>query len=86
MTYKTERATVQNIRKLNKKIIQFIAQNALTNVSVTPPMPAFHERTNSGYTWDIVVKAKKRQDLLTIFDALDKQPQLHFDFDPISLL
>ena len=86
LTYKTERATIQNAQKLNKKIIQFIAQNALSNVSVTPPMPAFHERSNTGYTWDLVLKAKKRQDLLTIFDALDKQSQLHYDFDPISLL
>ena len=82
LTYKTERSAVQNIRQLHRKIIQ--AQ--LPNVSVTPPMPAFHEHTNSGYTWDIVVKAKKRQDLLTIFDSLDKTPQLHYDFDPISLL
>ncbi len=86
LTYKTERATTQNARKLNKKIIQFIAQNTLTNVSVTPPMPAFHERSNSGYTWDIVIKAKKRQDLLSIFDSLDKPPQLHYVFDPLSLL
>lgn len=86
LTYKTERATIQNAQKLNKKIIQSIAKHTLSNVSVTPPMPAFHERSNAGYTWDVVLKAKKRQDLLVIFDALDKQPQLHFDFDPISLL
>lgn len=85
-TYKTERATIQNIQKLNKKVIQFVQQEQLPQVSVTPPMPAFHERTNSGYTWQIVVKAKSRQNLLKIFDAIDKNPYLHFDFDPISLL
>ena len=86
VTYKTERATIQNIQKLNKKVIQFVQLSQLSQVSVTPPMPAFHERTNSGYTWQIVVKAKSRQNLLKIFDAIDKSPYLHFDFDPISLL
>ena len=86
MTYKTEKSVVQNIQKLNKKIIQFTQKQQLQQVSITPPMPAFHERTNSGYTWQIVIKAKSRNDLLTIFDSLEKSPYLHFDFDPITLL
>ena len=86
LTYKTERAVIKNTQKLNQTILQFIQKTSLSNVSVTPPVPAFHERTNSGYTWNIIIKAKKRQDLLNIFDALDKTPQLHYDFDPISLL
>ena len=86
MTYRTEKSVVQNIQKLNKKIIQFTQKRQLQQVSITPPMPAFHERTNSGYTWQIVIKAKSRNDLLTIFDSLEKSPYLHFDFDPITLL
>ena len=86
LTYKTERAAILNIRKLNKKIIQTIHQRHLEQVSVTPPMPAFHERNNTGFTWQIVVRAKSRKDLLIIFDSLDKNPYLHYDFDPISLL
>ncbi len=86
MTYKTERTTVQNIRKLNKKIIQYTKGHQLQQVSITPPMPAFHERANSGFTWQIIIKAKSRNDLLAIFDSLEKSPYLHFDFDPISLL
>jgi hypothetical protein len=49
-------------------------------------MPAFHEHTASGYTWQIIVKAKSRKDLLAIFDAIEKNPYLHYCFDPISLL
>ena len=86
LTYKTEKSTVQNIRKLNTKITQFIQKQQLQQVSITPPMPAFHERTNTGICWQIVLKAKSRKDLLAIFDALDKSPYLHYDFDPISLL
>ncbi|MCR5572881.1 MAG: primosomal protein N' [Candidatus Saccharibacteria bacterium] len=86
LTYKTEKAAVLNTRKLNKKIIQFSQKSQLSQVSISPPMPAFHERSNTGFTWQIVVKAKSRKDLLAIFDSLDKNPHLHYDFDPISLL
>ena len=86
LTYKTERSAILGTQKLNKKIIQFIHQHQLSQVSVTPPTPAFHEHTASGYTWQITIKAKSRKDLLAIFDALDKNPYLHYDFDPITLL
>ena len=86
LTYKTERGAILGAQKLNKKIIQFIHQHQLSQVSVTPPTPAFHERTASGYTWQITLKAKTRKDLFAVFDSLDKTPYLHYDFDPITLL
>ena len=86
LTYKTEKSTVLNARKLYKKIIQNSQKLQLRQFVVTPPMPAFHERSNTGYTWDIVVKAKSRSNLLQLFDSLDKSPYLHFELDPISLL
>ncbi len=86
MTYKTEAAAVKNIRALYKKIIQYAQKAKIQQLAITPPMPAFHERTNQGYTWQIVLKAKSRTDLLRIFDAVDKSPYLHFTLDPITLL
>lgn len=88
MTYKTEMAAVRNIRSLYKKIIQISASLGIDpkKIIVSPPMPAFHERNNTGYTWQIIVKAKKRQDLLDIFDQLPNTQYLHYAFDPISLL
>ncbi len=86
LTYKTEKSTIQNIRKLNTKIVQSAQILGIKQLVITAPMPAFHERTNTGYTWQIVLKAKSRKDLLAIFDTLEKSPYLHFDFDPISLL
>ena len=86
LTYKTEKSTVQNIRKLNTKIVQNARKLQIQQLVITPPMPAFHERTNTGYTWQIILKAKSRKDLLALFDVLDKSPYLHYDFDPISLL
>ena len=86
LSYKTERAAISNVQKLNKKIIQYLHQHSLEQVSVTPPMPAFHERAASGFTWQIILKAKSRKDLLDIFDAVEKNPHIHYNFDPISLL
>ena len=88
VTYKTETATVKNIRTLYKKVIQTAKQLQIpeNRIVVSPPMPAFHERTSTGYTWQLVIKAKSRQNLLDIFDHLPKNNYLHYDFDPISLL
>lgn len=88
VTYKTETATVKNIRTLYKKVIQTVKQLQIpeNRIVVSPPMPAFHERTSTGYTWQLVIKAKSRQNLLDIFDHLPKNNYLHYDFDPISLL
>lgn len=88
ITYKTEAAAVRNVRTLYKKIIQTAAELQIPTdkLVITPPMPAFHERTAAGYTWQLVIKAKSRQYLLDIFDALPKNPYLRYDFDPITLL
>ena len=88
VTYKTETATVKNIRTLYKKVIQTAKQLQIpeNRIVVSPPMPAFHERTSTGYTWQLVIKAKSRQNLLDIFDHLPKNNYLRYDFDPISLL
>ena len=88
VTYKTETATVKNVRALYKKVIQTTKQLQIpeNRIVVSPPMPAFHERTSTGYTWQLIIKAKSRQNLLDIFDHLPKNNYLHYDFDPISLL
>ena len=86
LSYKTEQATVANAQKLFRSIRQTIASEKLNQLFVTPPMPAFHERERAGYTWQIVIKAKARKDLIKIFDQLPKNSYLHYDFDPYTLL
>ena len=86
ISYKTEKATVANAQKLFRTIRQVIKSENLNQIFVSPPMPAFHERERSSYTWQIVVKAKARKDLVKIFDQLDKTSYLHYDFDPYTLL
>ncbi len=88
LTYKTEAAAVRNARALYKKVIQFAntANIDPKKLIITPAMPAFHERTATGFTWQIVIKAKSRTSLTKIFDSLPANPHLHYDFDPITLL
>ena len=86
MTYKTEAAVVKNIQTLFKKLRRFSTSENLSQIAITPPMPAFHEHNNSGYTWQIIVKAKSRKDLVKIFDQVEKSQYLHYDFDPYTLL
>jgi len=60
--------------------------SAKSVIEVSQPTPAFHERTPRGYTWQLVIKSKKRQLLLDIVKNLPKNPQLHFHLDPPTLL
>jgi primosomal protein N' (replication factor Y) len=80
LTYKTESVVLKKI----KAVATSLKNQA--DVTVSTPMPAFHERERSGYTWQIIIKAKSRKDLTTIFDQLPKSSYLHYDFDPYTLL
>ncbi len=88
LIYKTETAAVRNARALYKNIIQSAAKLNISpkQLSITPAMPAFHERSATGYTWQIIIKAKSRNTLLQIFDTLPQNPHLHYDLDPNTLL
>ena len=86
LCYKTEKATITNARKLFKQIQYIIKNDQLEQVFVTPPIPAFHEREHAHYTWQIIIKAKSRKNLVNIFEQLDKTSYLHYDFDPYTLL
>lgn len=51
---------------------------------VSPPMPAFHERTARGYTWQIIVRSRSRKALLEACEGLDAN--FHVSLDPPGLL
>lgn len=51
---------------------------------VSPPMPAFHERTARGYTWQIIVRSRSRKALLEACEGLDSN--FHVSLDPPGLL
>ncbi|MBR3386088.1 primosomal protein N' [Candidatus Saccharibacteria bacterium] len=78
ITMKTEATVVRKIRELTRRL----AKNPALKVS--PPMPAFHEHTNRGYTWEVIVRATSRSALLAACEGLDKN--FRVTLDPPSLL
>ena len=80
LTYKTEQTTIKNLTKYHQILTK------IPNLLVSPPTPAFHERTPRGYTWQIILKAKSRSTLLQAIDSLPQNPNSHFILDPPSLL
>jgi len=78
ITLKTEALVLKKVREAAK----VLAQDA--RLIVSPPQPAFHERTNGGYTWQIIVRAKSRKALAEACAGLDKN--FRVTLDPPGLL
>ncbi|MBQ3353447.1 primosomal protein N' [Candidatus Saccharibacteria bacterium] len=78
ITMKTEAIVVRKIRDLARQL----SKNA--GLIVSPPQPAFHERTNRGYTWQIIARSKSRKSLLEACSGLDSTVKV--TFDPPGLL
>ena len=82
ITYKTDKTTLSKIRAAYQTLTKF-ASTSTSPLIISPPMPAFHERTNRGFTWEIILKSSSR-DLLR--QALTPFTQFHIELDPPSLL
>ncbi|MDO4526769.1 MAG: primosomal protein N' [Candidatus Saccharibacteria bacterium] len=78
ITMKTEATVLKKIREAMR------ALSADKRLVVSPPMPAFHERTIRGYTWEITVRSKSRKALLEALSRLDGN--FHIAMDVPSLL
>ena len=78
ITMKTEATVLRKVREVVKKL------GADKRFLVSPPMPAFHERTAKGYTWQIIVRSRSRKALLEICAGLDKS--FRITLDPPGLL
>lgn len=78
ITMKTE-ATV--LKKVRATVVGLTRDKRLL---VSPPMPAFHEHTNKGYTWQITARAKSRKALMEACQGLDAN--FRITLDPPGLL
>ncbi len=78
ITLKTESLV---LRKVREAVARLVRDKRLV---VSPPMPAFHERTSRGYTWQIVVRSTSRKALLEACQGLDKN--FRVSLDPPGLL
>ena len=78
ITMKTEAIVIKKVRQAATRLGQD------KRLMVSPPMPAFHEHTSRGYTWQIIVRAKSRKALVEMCAGLD--PNFRVTFDPVGLL
>ncbi|MBR3257019.1 primosomal protein N' [Candidatus Saccharibacteria bacterium] len=87
ITYKTERTTLSKIRSVSKALFSSIEENSLEkSIKISPPMPCFHERTSSGFSWQLIIKSTYRLSLLKLLSSLDPKLGAHISLDPPSLL
>ncbi len=77
ITYKTEKTTLAKIRHAHEVL------SRTPNIQISPPMPAFHERTNRGYTWQLILKSPSRTALQK---ALLPFQKFRIELDPPSIL
>jgi len=68
----------------SQKAITKIYKNMPNNVIIEGPAPCFHELMSGKYRWQLVIKAKRRSDLLDIIKALPAN--ITYDIDPYSLI
>lgn len=59
-------------------------RNRNTEIIVEGPAPAFHEKSRAKFTWQLIIKAKRRSILLEIIDQLPRD--WSYDIDPVNLL
>lgn len=78
LTMKTEAIVLKRIREVAKLFTD------KTRFIVSAPSPAFHERTNKGYTWEIIVRARSRKALTEMIRKID--PSFKITLDPPGLL
>ena len=78
ITMKNEAVVVRKVRELAKKL----SDNK--KLLVSPPQPAFHERTAKGYTWQIIVRSCSRKALIEACQELDANFKV--SLDPPGLL
>ena len=78
ITMKTEAIVLRKVRELTSVLSHD------SRLIVSPPQPAFHERTSRGYTWQIVIRAKSRKTLLEVCSNIDKN--FRVSLDPPGLL
>lgn len=86
LSYKTESIVVKNTQTLYEFIKKYQNTHSDLKLSVSAPTPSFHEHTPNGYTWQLILKSKKRSTLIKILRAIPSNPQLRFHLDPLSLL
>ena len=75
---KTEALAIKKVQEVAKRL------SLDKRLVVSPPMPAFHEQTAKGYTWQVIVRSRSRGALTEACAELDKNFKV--SLDPPGLL
>jgi primosomal protein N' (replication factor Y) len=59
-------------------------QKSGLHILIDGPAPAFHEKIQNKYVWQLIIKSKDRSELLKVIDLLPND--WSYDIDPINLL
>lgn len=77
------RAGIESARQAAEKLLEEITGSG-AKVRVEGPAPSFHERLQNKYQWQLVVKSRRRGELLKIIENLPSG--WSYDIDPLDLL
>jgi primosomal protein N' (replication factor Y) len=78
-----KRSSAASAQKASETFAKKLQSEGL-RISVEGPAPAFHEKSQSKYQWQLVVKAKNRAALLEVIALLPSG--WSYDIDPLNLL
>ncbi len=78
-----KRATQPNAQAACEKIADKIRELKL-GIEINGPAPAFYEKQNGRYVWQLIIKSRDRANLLKVIDLLPGN--FSYDIDPASLL
>lgn len=78
-----KRSSVKSVQAAAEKVADELRAKQL-EVVIEGPAPAFHEKIQNKYVWQLVIKAKQRSELLKIIKLLPRD--WSYDIDPINLL
>lgn len=80
VVFKTEKIALREIKKVYDEL------QTKDKIYFSAPTPAFHEYTNSGYVWQLVLKSSNRKNLVDAIQNLQNFSELRISLDPPSLL
>lgn len=78
-----ERASSAGAAAAANKLVELVQAMPL-RIEINGPVPAFHTRVNKKYRWQIIIKAKERNELIKVIAALPSG--WSYDIDPTNLL
>ncbi|MFI5270802.1 MAG: primosomal protein N' [Candidatus Saccharimonadales bacterium] len=77
------RSSIKSVEKTAEHIKELI-EGTSVKARIEGPTPSFHERFQNKYQWQLVIKAKQRDELLKIIRLLPAN--ISYDIDPMDLL